>query len=161
MPNPVVKILVKKSYLAMVRNAAKGENYMFQNKYALVNGVEQDITDGGSLSCAFFLSAVLYINKLIKDMHANMAGLEKDLEASGWVQISQTREGAVVVWEPRAPLKERSYEPTQLHAGISVGGGRVVSNASSSTLIPAEFPEDYDGGRKILRIWWHPELDAS
>lgn len=158
---PIVKLLKKKNYLAMVRNAAQGETRLFQNLYALVNGVEQDITDGGALSCVFFLSGILYINKLIKDMHANMLGLERDLEASGWMLISEPREGAVIVWEPRTPLKERSFDPTQLHAGISVGDGRVISNASSSTLIPAEFPEDYDGGRKIDRIWWHPMLDEG
>src|SRR3989304_9509146 len=99
---PTVRILKKKSYLAMVRNAAQGENHMFRNLCAEVDGAEYDITDGGALSCSFFLSGILYINKLIRDMHANMAGLEKDLAASGWGQAAQpAREGDGVTLEPR------------------------------------------------------------
>ncbi len=143
----------------MVRNAAKGGNYMFQNKYALVDGVEHDILDGGALSCSFFLSGVLYVNKLIKDMHTNMLGLEKDLEASGWQQVTELREGALLVWEARPPVKERSWEPTQLHAGIYIGNERAVSNGSNTTLMPEEHHYTYDGARKISRIWWHPELE--
>lgn len=142
----------------MVRNAAKGQNVMFQNKYALVNGVEHDIVDGGALSCSFFLSGVLYVNKLIKDMHANMLGLEKDLGESGWQQISEPREGAVLIWEPQTPTKQRSYEPTQLHAGVYVGHDLAVSNDSNGGLAPCEHHYTFAGTRKVLRIWWHPDL---
>jgi len=156
---PVVKILKKKSYLAMVHNAVKGENHMFQQKFALVDGVEQDILDGGSLACVFFLSSVLYVNKLIGDMHANMLGLEKDLAASGWQQVAEPKEGAVIIWDRRPTEKERSFEPTLLHAGIYVGNDRAVSNGSNSTLMPEEHHYTYDGTRNIIRIWWHPELE--
>lgn len=159
MRKPTVKLLRKESYLAMARNAARGENRMFQNLFALVDGQETDIVDGGALSCSFFLSALLYVNKLIGDMHANMAGLEKDLGASGWVQVPEPKEGAVIVWEPRPPKKERPFDPTQLHAGVYIGDGRTVSNASDGELVPREFPLDYDGSRKVIRIWYLPSLD--
>jgi len=160
MRTPTVKILKKKSYLAMVRNAAKGESHMFRNRYALVDGVETDILDDGALACSFFLSSVLYTNKLIADMHANMLGLERDLAASGWVQITgEPQEGDVLVWEPRAPSKERAFDPTQLHAGIYVGEGRAVSNGSNSTRMPEEHEWTYGGTRAILRIWRCPNLD--
>ena len=159
MPLPEVKLLFKKNYLAMVRNAAKGENYMFQNLYASVDGQQIDITDGGALACSFFLSAVLFVNKLIKDMHANMLGLEKDLEASGWVHVTEPKIGAVIIWEHRPPKKARPFSPTQLHAGIYIGDDRTVSNDSSDTLVPREFPLSYDGTRKVERIWWHPSLE--
>ena len=161
MRNPTVQLLKKENYLAMARNAAKGENRMFQNLFALVDGNRQDIVDGGALGCSFFLSGLLYINKLIKDMHANMVGLEKDLADSGWVQTQELNEGAVVVWEPRPPKKERPFDPTQLHAGIFIGNDQVVSNDSTNALVPREFPTSYDGTRKIIRIWWHPVLDEA
>jgi len=157
---PVVELLLKKSYLAMVRNAAKGENHTFQNRYALVDGVERDIMDGGALACTFFLSTILYANKLIGDMHANLLGLEKDLAANGWIQVPEPREGAVLVWEARPPAKERSWDPTEFHAGFYVGNDRAVSNGSNTTLMPEEHHWTYNGERKVLRIWWHPELDA-
>lgn len=162
MPNlPVVRLLKKKSYLAMVRNAAKGENHAFRNLYALVDDAEQDINKNGALACAFFASAILYINKLISDMHAGVPGLERDLKASGWELIDAPREGAVLVWEPF----EGSFVPgmgqTHSHLGFCVGNDRAVSNGSNSTLMPEEHHITYNDTRKIARIWWHPVLEEQ
>ncbi len=158
MRNPKVVLCKAENYLAMVRNAARGENHMFQNLFANVDGVRTDIVDGGALACSFFLSAVLYLNKLIDDMHSNMAGLERDLERNGWVQVEEPKDGAVLIWEPRQSARERAFDPTQLHAGIYVGDNRAVSNGSNTTLMPEEHHWAYDGARKVLRIWWHPAL---
>lgn len=159
MQNPTVRILRKQSYLTMIRNAAQGENHMFRNLFADVDGQEQDINKNGALSCSFFASAVLYINKLIEDMHAGVPGLERDLEASGWTQIDEPREGAVLVWEPL----EGSFVPgmgsQHTHLGFYVGDDRAVSNGSNTTLMPEEHHWTYDGTRKVVRIWWHPDLD--
>ena len=156
---PQVKLLHKKNYLAMVRNTAQGENYMFCNLYAIVDDKEQDIVDGGALACAFFLSGILYMNKLIKDMHANISGLERDLKESGWLEIAEPREGAMLIWESREPHKNRQWEPTKLHAGIYDGNDRAVSNGSNTTLMPEEHHFTYNNTRKIIRIWWHTTLD--
>ena len=51
-----ITLLKKKNYIAMIQNAAKGENSMFRNLYALVDEKEKDIVNNGDLSCAFFLS---------------------------------------------------------------------------------------------------------
>ena len=156
---PQIKLLPKKNYLAMVHNSAQGENHMFRNLYAMVDDTEQDIADSGALACTFFLSGILYINKLIKDMHANMSGLERDLKSSGWQEITEPREGALLIWEPRAPYKSRPWEPTQLHAGIYVGNDRAVSNGSNTTLMPEEHHFTYNNTRKLIRIWWHKALE--
>lgn len=156
---PVVTILKKKSYLAMIRNAARGENHMFRNLYASVDSEELDINKDGALACGFFASAVLYIHKLINDMHAGVGGLERDLSQSGWSMINDLREGAVIVWEPQ----EGSFVPgmgtLHSHAGFYIGDGRAVSNGSSSTLMPREHEASDGEGRKIVRIWWHPVLE--
>lgn len=149
---PQVQLLFKKNYLAMIRNAAKGENHIFRNLYAFVDGAEQDINKNGALACSFFVSSVLYINKLIKDMHAGVAGLERDLEGSGWQKIDDLREGAVIIWE-------RNLE--HLHSGFYIGNNRAVSNGSNATLMPEEHHATYDGTRKIDRIWWHPFLEEE
>jgi hypothetical protein len=160
MPAPVVRILRKKSYLAMVRNAAKGENHMFRNLIADVDGTEQDINKDGALACAFFASAVLYINKFIHDMHAGVPGLERDLAGSGWIQIKEPREGAVLVWEPRAASFVPGMGEQHAHLGFYVGDDRAVSNGSNSTLMPEEHHWTYDGTRAVVRMWWHPDLEA-
>lgn len=159
MSAPVVRILKSQSYLSMIRNAARGENHMFRNLLAAVDGVEQDINKDGALACGFFASAVLYINKLIGDMHAGVPGLERDLAASGWVQVPDLRDGAVVVWEPRKGTFVPGMGEEHGHLGFSVGNDRAVSNGSNSTLMPEEHHITYDGTRKIVRIWWHPSLN--
>jgi len=152
-----VQLLKKKSYIAMARNAARGENHMFRNLWASVDGEIRDINKDGGLACGFFASAVLYLNKLIGDMHAGVAGLERDLAASGWVQVPELREGAVLVWEARPGADGTPH----LHAGFYLGDDRAVSNGSNSTHMPEEHHVTYDGTRKIERIWWHPSLDAQ
>lgn len=158
--NPVVTLLKRKNYLAMVRNAAKGENHMFRNLFALVDGAEQDINKDGALACSFFASAVLYIHKLIRDMHAGVPGLERDLAASGWHQIDELREGAVIVWEPRMGTFVPGMGEEHGHLGFYIGNDRAVSNGSNSTLMPEEHHVTYGDTRKIDRIWWHPELEG-
>jgi hypothetical protein len=151
-----VKILRKKSYLAMVVNAARGENHMFRNLWASVDGEVRDINKDGALSCGFFASALLYLNKFIGDMHAGVTGLERDLAASGWTQATELREGAVLVWEPRTGGDGTPH----LHAGFYIGNDRAVSNGSNTTHMPEEHHATYDGTRKIERIWWHPDLEG-
>jgi hypothetical protein len=154
---PEVKILKKKSYLAMIRNAAIGETYIFRNVYALVDGTERDINKDGGLSCGFFASSILYLNKLIGDMHAGVAGLERDMAASGWVQVDELKEGAVITWE----AKPGQDGTPHLHLGFFIGNDRAVSNGSNTTHMPEEHHYTYEDTRKIERIWWHPVLDEE
>jgi hypothetical protein len=156
---PDVKILKKKSYLAMVRNAAQGEVRMFRNLFALVDGEEKDILRDGQVSCAVFVSAILYLQNSgwISSPHATVPSTEKDMEQNGWIQIPDLREGAVVTWEPI------TYHDgaTHWHVGFYVGNDRAVSNASNDSGIPKEHHITYDGTRQVARIWWHPVLDGE
>lgn len=155
MRTPVVKILKKKSYLAMIRNAVRGEVHMFRNLYALVNGTERDILKNGELSCAAFISGVLTLNGLIDRPHATVDGTEKAIRVGGWVEVEKPQEGAVLAWEGIR------YEDGQVHRhmGFFVGNDRAVSNASNAEGVPREHHWTYDGTRKVDRIWWHPALD--
>ncbi len=162
---PDVSILKKKSYLAMIRNAAQGEVRMFRNLYALVDGQEQDILRDGQVSCAVFVSAVLYLQnaalefegkpRWISFTHATVPSTEKDMEKNGWVQIPDVREGAVVTWEPIT----YADGATHWHVGFYIGNDRAISNASNDSGVPKEHHSTYDGKRQIVRIWWHPTLD--
>jgi hypothetical protein len=157
-PMTEVKILKKKSYLAMVRNSVAGQMYIFRNVYALVDGEEMDITGNGNWSCAFFVSAVLYINKLIKDMHTGVAGLERDLQASGWMQVTEPKEGAIIVWAPEKGTFVPGLGEMHSHLGFYVGNEKAISNSSNALGIPREHHYTYEGKRRIERIWWHPGL---
>lgn len=138
---------------------------MFRNLYALVDGVEQDILRDGQVSCAVFVSALLYLQNSVLEFegkprwisytHATVPSTEKDMEQNGWIQISELREGAVITWEPI------TYDDgaTHWHIGFYMGNDRAISNSSNETGVPKEHHVTYEGKRQVARIWWHPSLD--
>src|SRR3989338_628643 len=103
------EFLFKKNYLAMIENSVKGENWMFRNFYIRENGFEKDVLESGSLSCAVFVSSILYLqNSLleflkkphwIKFTHANVGSTEKDMHENDWFEIKELKPGAVIIWE--------------------------------------------------------------
>jgi hypothetical protein len=152
-----ITLLKKKSYLAMICNAARGENHMFRNLYALVDGVERDILRDGTLSCNYFVFAVLYINKLIGDMHVgDGGGLEKDLITSGWEAINTPKEGAVLLWEKRMGADEKMHG----HSGFFIGNDQAISNSSEQGF-PVTHHWTYDDTREVEKIYWHSVLDRE
>ena len=42
---------------------------LFRNNYFFINGKSKDLLRNGELSCAFYVSSILYLLKLIKDVH--------------------------------------------------------------------------------------------
>src|SRR6185369_5161142 len=114
----MIEYPLKKNYLGMIENAAKGENWMFRNFYMVKDGVERDALENGALSCAVFVSSILYLhNNLLKETwlkftHANVGSTVKDMLEHGWVEVSELKPGAVVVWE-----KQGDHE----HIGFCVG----------------------------------------
>jgi hypothetical protein len=151
----VIQILKNKNYLEMAKNAASGQNNMFRNVYASVDGQEKDITRNGALSCAFFVSSILYLNKLIKDVHTGVVGLERDLLDSGWKISSEMKEGAVIIWEPRKGKDGIMHT----HAGFYIGTDMSVSNDSDGNGVPGFHHYTFGYGkngepvRKIEKIY--------
>jgi hypothetical protein len=150
----------KKNYLTMIENAAAGENAMFRNYYISVDGVEKDALQNGELSCAAFASAVLYLhNSLLEFLHkphwlafthANVSSTAKDMLQHGWVETTELKSGAVLVWE-----KQDGHE----HIGFYVGNDQAVSNNSQNPGQPCMHHYTYNDTRKVQQILWHPELD--
>ncbi len=150
-----VKLLRTKSYLAMIRNAARGENHMFRNLFAEVNGVERDIADDGNLACATFVSSVLLLWGLAMERHATVSGTVRDLQNFGWERNDTPRVGSVIVWKER-PYQDGSHHS---HIGFVVGEDRAVSNMSAEG-VPREHSITMDGEREIDYFLWHPELES-
>lgn len=166
---PVVKIIFKKSYLAMIRNAAKGENHMFRNFYITIDGVERDALADGALGCGVLVTSILYLQnstleflkkpRWISFTHASVISTEKDMAKNGWFIISDLREGAIITWEAREGREVPVYGNMHIHMGFYLGNERAISNGSNSTLMPEEHHYTYGGTRKIERIWWHLALE--
>ncbi|HYU64747.1 MAG TPA: hypothetical protein VEK36_00550 [Candidatus Paceibacterota bacterium] len=153
-----IKLLFNKNYLAMIRNAARGKNHMFQNLYASVDGAEDDILKNGGLACTFFVAGILFINKLISDMHAgDGGGLRKDMLANGWQEIADLREGAILEWEQQPGADGLMHS----HWGFYMANEQAVSNDSNGIGIPIihHYTNHWQPARKIVKIYWHPLLD--
>ncbi|MDP3696739.1 MAG: hypothetical protein Q8R55_01775 [Candidatus Taylorbacteria bacterium] len=159
------KLLKKKNYLAMIENAAKGENWMFRNFYIETDSKELDVLNDGHLSCATFASSILYLfnsvleflgrSKWIGFTHANTSSTEKDMLAHGWLEIKELKPGAVLIWEKKL-AKDDNKE--YLHIGFYIGNDMAISNDSQGTGFPHKHQYTYSDTRKIEKIYWHPAL---
>lgn len=145
--------LIWETYLSVIKNSV-GAN-LFRNFYALVNGEKRDILRNGELSCAFFVSSILRMFGLIKEVHCTVDGTVKDLKKSGWRKIKKPKNGSILVWEA---IKFPDGEVHE-HIGFYIGGGRAISNSASMikpTVHHYTFGES--GGkptRKITATFWH------
>lgn len=154
-----VKIILFDSYIQAIKNSIGSS--LFKNLYARVGSdAKTDILKSGQLSCAFFASSILYIFKLISNVHATVNGTKKDMDKSGWLKIIKPREGAVLIWEP-----EESDGETHQHIGFYMGDNEAISNNTNRG-----FPEKHhwtfgekDGKpiRKVEKIYWYKKLDTK
>ncbi|NMB92517.1 MAG: hypothetical protein GYA31_02755 [Parcubacteria group bacterium] len=155
----VVKPLRKDTYLTVIQNACGSK--MWANNYALVNGKKEDILQNGSTSCAFFVSSILKMFDLIKDLHVTVNGTEKDLKQSGWRRIAVTSKmppGSILIWEKKKALEAKNKNTaTHAHIGFYIGKEQAVS-----IWIFHNFPIihhwTYSGKRKVLRAYWNPKI---
>jgi len=144
-----MKLLFKENYLAFIKNSDKTK--AFANVWAMVGKQRKDLTQGGKLSCAYFVSSVLKIFGLIKEVHLTVSGTLNDMQKSGWFEIKDTKAGAVLLWE-----KKRGH----YHLGFYLGKNLAISNNSKTKDI-RKHHFTYQGKRKIIKIFWHNKLDEE
>ena len=132
---------------------------MFRNLYAKVDGVEQDILKDGDRSCAVFVSSILHHLQLIQEPHATVPGLVRDMEKSGWEEIQNPKEGAVLVWEEQLQASGEMHP----HAGFYVGNEEAISNSwqQKQPMVHHYTYGEEEGKpiRPIAAMYWHPKLD--
>jgi len=58
MKKPNIKIILFDTYMSRIKNSV--DSKIFQNLYAKYNNIKRDILDGGDLSCAMFVSSILF-----------------------------------------------------------------------------------------------------
>jgi len=142
--------LIKKSYLKLVRNSVGTK--MFRNFYLKQDGNVFDVTKGGELSCAFYVSSLLVIFQLIKNVHGTVESTRKDLEESGWTKTDQPTPGSVIIWQAI-----QDDEDSNEHIGFYVGRDKAISNNSRKKKI-AMHNWTYDNARKVIAIYSNPIL---
>lgn len=153
--NKTVKLILYDSYIKVIENSIGSK--LFRNLFAKVNGKKKDILKNGELSCAFYASSILYLFKLISNVHATVRGTVADLELSGWVKTDKPRKGAVLVWEA-----EKFNHKTHKHIGFYAGENKAISNNyKKGWPISHHWTFGTKNGqpvRKIEKILWHPKL---
>jgi len=141
--------LIKKTLLKFIRNSVGTR--MFRNFYLEQYDKIFDATKNGELSCAFYVSSILVIFQLIKNVHGTVENTRKDLEASGWDEVNHPVVGSVIIWEP---AKDQGLNE---HIGFYIGRGKAISNNSIKKKI-VEHDFTYDNTRMIKAIYSNPVL---
>lgn len=148
-----MELLHKKNYLSAIQ-LADGIK-VFRHLYAIVDGEEKDILEDGNLSCPMFVCFMLLPFKLVREMHATVPGAIRDLKDSGWYEISEPKEGAIIVWEKKTDggLAESGHK----HIGFYLGNNLAVSNSSEVKQSIVHAADK--GDRKIIATYWHEFLN--
>lgn len=144
MPNTDIARIVSKNYQSFIE-ALPGSN-MWRHLYVSdQNGNEIDITQDGNKSCAYMVSSVLCIFKLIDQPHATVKTTLEHMTESGWQKIEKPVKGAVVHWEE--------------HLGFYLADDFVVSNSSSSRTTSRHGL--VHNNNKPLDFYIHPDLQEK
>lgn len=150
MPSLSITYLLYPTYLEMIKRSVGSP--MFRSSLALVNGKKKNLLENGRISCAFYVSSLLLMFKLIKDQHATVSGTVVDLKKFGWKKITRPKPGCVVVWE-----KDDYGAGDHEHIGFYIGSNKTISN-SSKKHCPTVHHWTYKGKRKVKLLLWHPRL---
>jgi hypothetical protein len=144
--------LYAKTLLQMIRNSVG--TAMFKSFYIRTpERGEFDALGGGDNSCAFYVSSVLVIFKLIGSAHATVDSLIMDLERSGW-RVVEPQENAeprpcdVIVWEA-VDAPDGRYE----HVGFYIGNRRAISTSYASKVVAEHDLHFGDMQRPIKQIF--------
>jgi hypothetical protein len=138
----------RKTLLKLIENSIGSK--LFRNNYFFIDNKPQskDILQNGKLSCAFYVSSILYLVKLISDLHTTVESTIKDLEKSGWYKLDKPKKGVIILWDK----KKGHY-----HIGFYWNKNKAISNSSikKSQIIHTL---NYQN-RKILAFYFHKELE--
>ena len=115
-----------KSYIAIIKNSVGTKQY--KNFYAVINGKSQDVLKNGRLSCAFYVSNILFGLGLIKRPHMEVGATEKELIASGWEKVTKPKIGTVLVYG-LINNKEGKVHP---HIGFYIGNNKAICNSAKT-----------------------------
>ena len=146
--------LVFDTYLVVIKNSIGSK--LFRNFYAKVGGKKTDIMRNGELSCAFYVSSVLTLLKLIKEVHGTVDSTIKDLKESGWKKINKPKIGSILVWE-KIDFGDGDIHK---HIGFFIGRNKAISN-SYKLGYPIEHSWNFNTKRRVDAILWNPKIHSE
>lgn len=151
---------VYRSYLAMIENSV-GAN-VFRSLYYTIDRAPLDVLEDGDLSCAMFVTNILFFFGLIKEWHTTVDETVRDIEESGWYKIDEPKKGALILWGFKK--RDDGTQGKHRHVGFYIDAETAISNDSDSRIVFKHHPTygTFDSGetrRDILAYYWHKELD--
>lgn len=154
-----IKPLYLKSLLINLRNSLGVKTY--RSFYVKNKTRTFDVLDNGRLSCAAYVSSMLFMIDALKHPRPTVVSLIKEMRKNNWYEIKKVKQGAVLVWEE---IRDKKNEEHQ-HIGFYLGSGKAISNNSlkKSPIIHHWTYGEKDGQpkRKIIAIYWHDKLDNN
>jgi hypothetical protein len=148
---PQTNLILLDTLLSLVKNSI-GSN-TFRNVYFNVNGKKTDLAENGNLSCAVFVSSILFLLKLIKDVHITVESTLKDLKKTGWIETQNPKHGCILIWAK----KDFGNGGIHRHIGFCINKRKAVSNNSQYGYPTEHNLIKYDG-RKVELILENPSF---
>ena len=150
------------SYLKTIENSI-GSN-LFRNLYFRIGDKTVDVLQDGDLSCATYVTSILYLFGLIKERHTTVAGTIEDILKSGWYEITEPRKGAIILWGYKK--KDDGTQGKHKHVGFFIDSETAISNDSSMRVVARHHPTfgkfpDGEVRRNILVYYWNDTLNAN
>lgn len=146
-----IEPMLFETYIASIKNSVGSK--MFRQIYAKINSKKIDITENGNLSCAYYVSSLLLIFKLVSEVHATVSGTVRDLKESGWIEITKPKIGSILVWSK----KDFGKGDLHSHIGFYIGKDEAISNSYKKGIIEKHH-YTYKNTRKIEMIFWNKKL---
>jgi hypothetical protein len=139
----------EKNYLTMITNAV-GSRLFAQLWVSDSAGEEEDISRGGELSCAIFVSGVLKLNDRLKELTATVSRLQERMLAQGWREVSleEIKPGDVIFWNKRTA---KGAGAAHSHVGFYIGHQKAISNSNKLKKI-VRHSWNYGGRRTIVIV---------
>ncbi len=153
MKKPKIVVRVFETYLAVVENSIGSKS--FQTLIATVDGKQMDLMQGGEFSCAFFVSSILKLFGLAKEVQATVSSTIADLEMSGWKTVKIPKKGDILVWE-----EKQFDDEAHRHIGFYMGDDMAISN-SFKRKVPVKHHWMKEKDRRIELIFHYPKSMQS
>jgi len=149
------------SYIKAVENSV-GSSF-FRNLYFRINDEPFDVLEDGDLSCATYVTTVLYIFGLIQERHTTVNSTIADMALSGWYEIKDPRKGAIILWSFKK--KDDGTQGKHRHVGFYINNETAISNDSTTRVIARHHPTygtfpNGEARRDILAYYWNDKLNT-
>ena len=163
----------KETYMALIKNSVGtklfSSLYFYNTSENPFEGIPAheavDVLKDGQLSCPYFVSSILHLlGGAIDTPHATVEGTIRGMVARGWQEVEDKKlcPGDVVVWALKEDDGAGHYKEGHRHIGFILDKKTALSTSTTQKCVVAHDPwfrkNGEEEGRKIVRIFAHPEL---